>query len=164
MISEQENTFKDRLSEQQLKEIEETGEFKVKSNVEYITLPYVWRINNTIFWGKDKVHQAWLKNISNIYGYFWSAKKLIEKQIPLQLARVKKLPKSLFRILFGAKSIQTNVAVDYRMEIYKDFWNKILKEYYSDDSAEWFSALWNYIHVHFDPEMVSFIDWSDRKK
>lgn len=55
MITEQENTFKNRLSEEQLKEIEETGEFKVKSNVEYITLPYVWKINEALFWGKNKI-------------------------------------------------------------------------------------------------------------
>jgi len=33
IINEQENTFKDRLSEEQLMEIGETGEFKVKSNI-----------------------------------------------------------------------------------------------------------------------------------
>lgn len=49
MIREDENTFKNRLSEEQLQQIEATGEFKVKSNIEYITLPYVWRINPVIF-------------------------------------------------------------------------------------------------------------------
>ena len=55
------------------------------------------------------------------------------------------------------------VAVDYRMEIYKDFWNKILKEFYYEDSAEWFSALWKYLHVHYDPEMFRTLDNSDQK-
>jgi hypothetical protein len=33
MIVEQENTFKDKLSEEQIEEIGENGEFKVKSNI-----------------------------------------------------------------------------------------------------------------------------------
>ena len=45
IIVEQENTFKDKLSEEQLQEIAEKGEFKVKSNIEYVTLPYIWKIN-----------------------------------------------------------------------------------------------------------------------
>ena len=45
IIVEQENTFKDKLSEEQLQEIAEKGEFKVRSNIEYVTLPYIWKIN-----------------------------------------------------------------------------------------------------------------------
>jgi hypothetical protein len=71
IVSEQENTFKDRLSEQQLQEIEEKGEFKVKSNIDYITLPYVWKINETLFWGKQKVQTIWNQSLAKIYGFFY---------------------------------------------------------------------------------------------
>lgn len=45
MIREEENTFKNKLMDEQLDEIEKRGEFKVKSNISYVTLPYVWKIN-----------------------------------------------------------------------------------------------------------------------
>lgn len=78
MINEQENTFKDKLSEEQLMEIEEKGEFKVKSNIQYITLPYIWKINETIFWGKQKVQLVWNHSLARIFGFFYSAKESMQ--------------------------------------------------------------------------------------
>ena len=76
-------------------------------------MPYVWRINTTIFWGAKKVQKAWLMSLSSIYGFFYDAKKLIDEEFPHQIKNIAKLPKSLFRIFFGAKSVQTLIHVNY---------------------------------------------------
>jgi hypothetical protein len=65
---------------------------------------------------------------------------------------MKKFPKNLFNLFFGSSNIQTVVSVDYEEELYKDFWNRVNREYYRD-SDEWFSAIWNYLYVYYDPEM-----------
>jgi hypothetical protein len=82
MISEEENTFKNKLSEEQLQEISEKGEFKVKSNIEYVTLPYVWKINETLFWGKQKVLLVWHNSLAKIFGFFSTAKSQLFTFIP----------------------------------------------------------------------------------
>lgn len=41
------------------------------------------------------------------------------------------IPKSLLRLFFGARSIQSVIRVNYNAEIYKDFWNKIMKNNYN---------------------------------
>ncbi len=51
-IVEEENTFRDGLTDEQVSDIARTGEFKVKSNIQYITQPYIWKINQSILWGR----------------------------------------------------------------------------------------------------------------
>ena len=38
-----------------------------------------------------------------------------------------------------------------------------MKGYYKD-SDEWFSALWNYLHVDYDPEMFRVVENSDQSE
>lgn len=151
MISEQENTFKNKLSEEQLEEIAEKGEFKVKSNIEYVTLPYVWKINETLFWGRDKTLLVWKSSLARIFGIFSEAKRRLFSFVPQALAKIKKIPSTLFKILVGAKSLRTTVSVNYEEEVTLDFWKRIISDYYKE-SEEWSSALWNYLFVYYDPE------------
>ena len=81
-IVEQEDTFKPRLSAEQLAEIAETGKFKVNSNIEYITLPYVWKVNEAILWGRERVTKLYNKSLSRVYGMFRSATELIGRMTP----------------------------------------------------------------------------------
>ena len=126
MIVEQENTFKNRLAEDQIEEIAEKGEFKVKSNIQYVTIPYVWKINETLFWGRQKVDLVWKNSLAKIYGVFVQAKDRLFAYIPSELSKIAKIPKQLFAIIFGERSLRVVVSVDYQHEIFKDFWKKIM--------------------------------------
>lgn len=150
MVSEQENTFKDRLSEQQLQEIAEKGEFKVKSNIDYITLPYVWKINETLFWGKEKVQTIWNQSLAKIYGFFYSAMTNIKTVIPSEFEKIKSIPKRFFALAVGERSLNVAVSVDYQKELFKDFWLKVMTNNYRE-TEEWGNALWKYLYVYFDP-------------
>jgi recombinational DNA repair protein RecT len=77
-------------------------------------LPYVWKINEAIFWGKKKVEEMWKKSLASIYGFFWSAYRYMINQIPRQITIIKSIPNSLFKLFFGKKSLQTLVSVDYQ--------------------------------------------------
>lgn len=101
MIREEENTFKNKLMDEQLDEIEEKGEFKVKSNISYVTLPYVWKINEKLFWGKERRMQVWFNSLAIIYGWFVEAKNTLTNFVPVHLKRLSKLPQILFSIFFG---------------------------------------------------------------
>lgn len=71
--------------------------------------------------------------LANIFGLFWNARRFMVNEIPKQLSILKSIPYSLFKLFFGKKSLQTMVSVDYDRELYKDFWNKILKENYEEN-------------------------------
>lgn len=85
--------------------------------------------------------------MATIYGIFSQAKDAFFTHIPKEIKRVTTIPNRLFSILFGAKSLTTVVFVDYQREIFKDFWKKIMNDYYNE-SEQWGSAFWNYLYVY----------------
>ena len=62
------------------------------------------------------------------------------------------IPKQLFMMIFGGVKLKRATYIDYNLEVYKDFWAKIMQNHYSE-TQEWGSALWNYLHVREDPEI-----------
>ena len=98
----------------------------MKSNISYVTLPYVWKINERLFWGKEKRLLVWFNSLSRIYGWFVVAKNRLVQFVPENLSRLTQVPKILFSIFFGEKKLKVVVDVDYKKEIFKDFWKKIM--------------------------------------
>ena len=139
--------------DEQLDEIEKRGEFKVKSNISYVTLPYVWKINQKLFWGKEKRMVVWFNSMAKIYGWFVEAKSKLVTFVPKHLQRLGKIPKILFSIFFGERRLRVVVDVDYKKEIFKDFWNRIMGQSYKE-TEEWGHDLWNYLYVYYDPRLI----------
>ena len=75
--TEEEDTFKPKLSAEQLKQIAQKGQFEVKSNNELIALPYVWKVNEILFRGTEINHRNWLKGLAAIYDMFSTAFKMV---------------------------------------------------------------------------------------
>ena len=104
----------------------------MRSNVEYVTMPYVWQINRTLFHGSAS-NQLYVRQAkATVFGFYWRARRFLETEVPKQLQVIASIPYSVFKLLLGKRSVEPVVEVDYDREVYKDFWNKILKEYYSD--------------------------------
>lgn len=66
-IVEEEDTFKDRLSEEQVAQIAEKGQFEVKSSMQGVKIPYVWKINDIIFRGKNNIVNFWENGLSGCH-------------------------------------------------------------------------------------------------
>lgn len=86
----------------------------MKSNIEYITLPYVWKINESLFWGSERREIVWNKSMARIFGILYEAKNAFLIKIPGYLSTLKRIPSKIFRLLFGAKSLNTLVNADYQ--------------------------------------------------
>ena len=80
--TEEEDTFKPKLSSEQLCQIAKNGEFEVMSNNEMITLTYVWKINEILFRGTEINHKNWLKGLAAVYDMFSKAYRMVREGIP----------------------------------------------------------------------------------
>ena len=63
---------------------------------------------------------------------FVQAKDKLFQYVPQELNKIKKIPKILFSIIFGKRSLRVAVSVDYQHEIFKDFWKKIMNDHYKE--------------------------------
>lgn len=81
---------------------------------------------------------------------FVEVKDKLFSYVPSELQKIAKIPKLIFSIIFGKRSLSVVMSVDYQHEIFKDFWKKIMNENYKE-SEEWASALWKYMYVQYDP-------------
>lgn len=69
---------------------------------------------------------VWFNSMAKIYGWFVEAKSKLVTFVPKHLQRLGKIPKILFSIFFGERRLRVVVDVDYKKEIFKDFWNRIM--------------------------------------
>jgi hypothetical protein len=63
---------------------------------------------------------------------FVEAKDRLFIYVPNELRKIAKIPKLLFSIIFGERSLQVVVSVNYQHEIFKDFWKKIMNNNYKE--------------------------------
>ena len=56
------------------------------------------------------------------------------------------VPRQLLAMLFGRGKLSRVIHTNHQLEVFKDFWAKVMKNHYSE-SEQWASALWNYLHV-----------------
>lgn len=73
---------------------------------------------------------VWKSSLAKIFGIFSQAKRKLFTFVPRALGKLKKIPKNIFEILFGAKSLRTTVTVNYEQEVVLDFWKRIISDYY----------------------------------
>ena len=104
----------------------------------------MWKVNDSIFKGKQNIELAWCKNIAWAHSILNNAKILVTKQIPVEMSKIKKLPMRLVSLFFGKRSMQSSYQVNPEREVAKDFWDEVISKHY-EKSKEWGSELWEYL-------------------
>lgn len=73
VYGEEENTFADRLTQEQIEQIKEKGEFEVKSKSPNATIPYVWKINDCLLKGRVNRVNIWEEGLVSCYSLMRTA-------------------------------------------------------------------------------------------
>lgn len=79
---EEEDTFANKLSYLQLKQIKEKGQFEVRSKSERATIPYVWKINGCLFRGRVKRVIATEEGLARIYSMWDQTIDFVFETVP----------------------------------------------------------------------------------
>ena len=94
--------------------------------MENVTIPYVWKINDSIFRGQFNRMEYWYNGICWCYDFTTSAVAFFVTIIPKQLAVIKKIPKRIFSLIFGRKKLTSVHIPNYDEEVMADFWDDVL--------------------------------------
>lgn len=129
---EEEDTFKDRLSNEQVEQIRERGEFEVKSSMRNVTIPYVWKINDFLLRGKVNIVNIWENGLAACYTILQTAKDNFVSVIPRNLNKLVHLPSTFFAIIFGKRALTEIWTPPYTREVFKDFWTDIMNNELKD--------------------------------
>lgn len=97
-------------------------------------IPYVWKINGNIFFGKKTRINIWENGLA--YGFDLVEKGInaIVTEIPKQIQNVIYLPAKFFSLLVGRKKFTPVHTPDYHREIAKDFWKDVMENELKDKS------------------------------
>ena len=94
----------------------------MKSSIENVKIPYVWKINDIIFRGRKNIVNLWENGLSGIYQFLTKGFELVVYDIPKEAIKIFALPKKLFSLIFGRKKWSAIYTPNYDREVQKDFW------------------------------------------
>ena len=95
--------------------------------MENASVPYVWKINDTIFRGRHNIMEFWYNGLCWCYDFITNSVTFLLKIIPKQLAIIKHIPGRLFSLIFGRQKLNPVYTPDYGAEVMLDFWDDILQ-------------------------------------
>lgn len=110
---EDENTFADRLTSEQVNQIRENGEFEVKSSKINASIPYVWKVNECLLKGRVGRVEIWEEGLAWCYGFMDTAAEFLVDTVPDSCKKLAMMPVKFFALIFGRKKLRSVYTPDY---------------------------------------------------